>query len=135
MMEELLEKIQKMLEGEKKRREIAIIFLEELTSLITEPCQEIYENIVSGYFIKTVWIKSGLYFRFRPFKSEYGIESEGFYYSYDGSPTWGKPLNEVRGKGFWTAISNIINWLAILSEDIEAHKKSREELTEKLKRF
>jgi hypothetical protein len=135
---ELTKRIKKMLEGERKRRDIALSFLSFLKEELPEVCRKIYGE--SGKYESVpnpaVWVRKDgekIYFRYSPLVED--REEIGFYYSiienYRGEPietfSW--------GRDFWYAIKTIIEWLPLLVKEIEKRELSRDKLVEKMKLF
>ncbi|MEQ6359436.1 hypothetical protein V7D15_06965 [Thermoanaerobacter thermohydrosulfuricus] len=129
MIKELEEKVLKMLEGEKKRREVAIKFLEKLGDLLQEVGEDLDNNsdrIFKGTINFTVIPK--VYYRYEKHVGKDASEEVGFYFSEDGYPVWGEPLEEVKGADFWNAIKAIIENIPKLAQRLEDEEKVRERL-------
>jgi hypothetical protein len=140
MKKELMERIQRMLEGERKRRDVALSFLRKLQEELPQVCVELYgkggkyETVPNA----AVWVrgKEGekIYFRYSPLVEEDRVEEIGFYYSVIENYR-GEPIETVKGRDFWHGIKIIMEWLPLLLEDIEKREFSRNKLVEKLKLF
>lgn len=145
-MKDLKEKVQAMLDGEKKRREIALKWLSEVEEILLPVAEDIWGNgdtWAGGMFTGTRSLtkknKDGniketeIYFRFKNFEGTNDIEYTGFY---DGSEcemnTWGKLIEDLRGKEFWYAIQIIIDWIPQVIEIMDKRQISREQLLSKL---
>lgn len=138
----LQEKVQMMLDGEKKRREIACKFLNELESILLDVAEDIWGTGDNAEFSGSVWVRTkkdnkniatSIYFRFIEYEGERQDEDTGFYesdafvggYEY---PLWGKDIKEMNGSDFWNAIRIIIEWVTILIETIDNRNESRDKL-------
>lgn len=129
MIKELEEKVLKMIEGEKKRREIAIRFLEELGNLL-QPVGEDLDNNGDRMFIGTInfTIVPKVYYRYKKHVGASAVEKPGFYFSEDGFPLWGEPLEEIKGDDFWNAVKTIIENIPKLAQKLEKKQEVREKL-------
>jgi hypothetical protein len=150
-MKELQEKIKRMLEGEKKRREVALKFIGELHETLLPIACEMWspgtENDKRQDADSTaVWIwkirkgkkrLTDLYYRYEPWQGDNEIECQGFYfvgkYNY-GMPVWGEELSNVKGKDFWYCIQILIEWIPLLTGLIDKKNDSREDLLNLIKR-
>lgn len=129
MIKELEEKVLKMLEGEKKRREVAIKFLEKLGDLLQEVGEDLDNNadmIFKGTINFTAVPK--VYYRYKKHIGKDANEEVGFYFSEDGYPVWGEPLEEVKGEEFWNAIKIIIESIPKLAQRLKEKEEVRERL-------
>ena len=141
-LQKLSEKVKEMLDGEKKRREVALEFANRLQEIL-EP---VAPDIWSG---DTVWIKEpsdydsqdnydqlSVYFRWnqscpqiQAFNNadEY-YESCGFYATYGSSCIRGDSITDIYGREFWYAIQVLVEWVPLVAELMEKKEKSRDEL-------
>ena len=144
-MTNLQEKIEKMLHGEQKRREVALKFLDELTENLKSVSMEMYGESGKHHAEPSpavwVWkekdgksIETNIYFRYDTHYGEKDSEGCGFYFS-KGDPYWGKDIAEEKGKDFWWALRTIIEWLPLFGADIEKKIESRNTIAKKLQRF
>jgi hypothetical protein len=139
MKKELTEKIKKMLEGERKRRGVALSFLGFLEGELPQVCVELYgkggryETVPNAAV--WVWGKEGekIYFRYSPLVED-RVEEIGFYYSIIENYR-GEPIETIKGRDFWHAIKIIMEWLPLLVKEIEKRELSRNKLVEKIKLF
>jgi len=132
-----------MLDGEKKRREIALKWLEEVTEILKPAAKDIWGsgvNFGGGMETYTTDIlkidkngnkkEAGIYFRYKKMYEEYS----GFY---DDTSTDcninGTAVEDLRGKDFWYAIQVIIDWIPQVLEAMEKREISRQQLLEKIK--
>jgi hypothetical protein len=140
----LLEKLQRISEKEKKRRQDAIKYLEQITDAIAEPLGELFGQLPDGDIEQTsteaVWVprfnkESGeysfrvtrLYFRYGMHYGQDAREYPGFYIN-PGCLFWGEDLTKVKGTLFWEAVKQICDWLTnYLPGYIEKHDKSRDD--------
>lgn len=140
-MKNLQEKVQSMLDGERKRREIALKWLEEVTNIIETVGSDIWGTGVTYggdlYTYTTDILKidkegkkreAGIYFRYEDLHGEYA----GFYKEAEFNIS-GTPIEDLRGKNFWYAIQCIIEWIPQVLEAMEKRQLSRDQLLEKIK--
>lgn len=142
-IQKLCEKVEAMLDGEKKRREVALRFVQELTEIMVEVAPDIWgEEVI-------VWVKEeGFtpFMYFRPHvrskqmhKRDYDqncdtyyeyTEYEGFYVT-DSDECFGEDnfnIEDLRGSEFWKAIREIIEWIPRVMETIDERQASRDKL-------
>lgn len=145
-MKNLQERVEKMLEGETKRRETALKWLQEIESILIDVAEDIWGSGISYYgdeegtytvdLVKTAKNgkkeDSGIYYRYRTHNGENCWEDTGFLYEKSGYNFWGKPVENVRGKEFWYAIQIIIDWLPQVVEAMDKREESREKLLQKI---
>jgi hypothetical protein len=131
MMDELKARIERMLAGEQKRREVALRFLDAAQEVSTPACQEIYgdgdtdEMIIGGTYVG------------HPQESDCGL----FFWatSRDGwKPGWyfgpgAIPAEDARGKIFWSGIHQAVEFIDYIDQRLAAQAKSRESLVEKIR--
>lgn len=111
MRQELIEKIEKMLEGDQKRRAIATEWLEKTIEKIDSASYEIFSTpVFEGDDIARIE-KSMLYFRYEPHHGRDKTEKIGFYFDTDGYGVWGIDVTDLRGKLFWNCIQHIYEWV------------------------
>lgn len=137
----LQEKVQAMLDGEKKRREKALKFLDEFQAILEEVAEDIWGTGNSEYK-GTVWVRNkkndknevtNFYFRFIEHEGNNRYECNGFFESgYDCSgyeyPLWGEEIKDLKGSNFWNAIRCIMDWIPVLIEVIDNRSESRNKL-------
>ena len=137
-LETLQTRVEKMINDEKKRRQVAIEWLERVTEALTEPCVEVLGDMGTyvGYdvFAVSIWDTNpagekqykNVYFRY-----ENGI---GFYIDNESDELlqFGEPLENIKGANFWAALKKIINWLPLIEADLEKRSNSRQLIIEKL---
>jgi hypothetical protein len=134
-MENLKETVQRMLDGEKKRREKAEAFLDQLTEILTEAGPDIWGPGVTtheGFEYKAIWVNENIYFRYGIHRGDTEVEHPGFYYS-TYLPVWGKPLESLKGGKFWNSIKIIIEWVNSLDEELKKKEDAREAILALLK--
>lgn len=145
-MTDLKERVQRMLDGENKRREVALKFINEVEKVLLPVAEDIwgtgdnFDSIPSNAIILTKIDKEGkkkdteIYFRYVEFRGTTDNEWTGFY---DGTNTymnvWGKDIAELRGKDFWYCIQIIIDWIPQVIEAMEKRQISRDQLLSKIK--
>lgn len=143
-MEDLKNRINKMLEGEKKRREIAIRWLQEVEDIVLPLAIDMWgedddENSASDC-PNSVWLRNkekkqiNLYFRYKIHHGTNQKEETGFYQTDGGNymACWGTLINELRGNYFWWAIRSIMEWVELLVETITVKEEAREKLIKKI---
>jgi hypothetical protein len=141
-MNNLEERIQKMLNGEKKRREVALNWLHTIEEILFPVAQDIwgsgncYGGFSEGTGATTITRKTKdnkiedteIYFRYIA-----GREDCGFYYGNDYIPDYdGKNISNIKGKEFWYSIQVIIDWVSRLPEIMDKREDSREKLLAKI---
>ncbi|NNG67534.1 hypothetical protein [Caldanaerobacter subterraneus] len=129
MIKELEEKILRMLEGEKKRREIALKFLDELGNLLQMVGEDLDNNgdrMFKGTINFTIIPK--VYYRYEKHVGKDAVEETGFYFSEDGYPVWGEPLEDIKGEDFWYALKVIIENIPKLVHKLEKEEKVRDKI-------
>lgn len=140
-MKNLQEKVEKMLEGEKKRREIALKFLDELQEIIYPVAETIWGEEGDGeYYIPNstycVWVRN---FDEKKQKNiatcvyfDYGYDSKEFYHTREEFPGNGSPVKYLKGIEFWHCIQQIINWIPVVIKAMEKRELNRENLLKKI---
>lgn len=148
-MKELQKRIERMLEGEKKRREVALKFVEKFEKTLEPIACEMWnpgtENDIKADANNTaVWVwrvkdekrrLTNLYYRYERWYGTDDEESPGFYFvgeNNHGMPVWGEPLECVKGKDFWYCIQLLIEWIPELTKLIDKKNDSRNRLVELL---
>lgn len=134
-METLKEILQRMVDGEKKRREKAEAFLSELTDILVEAAPDIWGSGITdhdGYEYKAIWVNENIYFRYVTHRGATEVEYPGFYYS-NSMPVWGKPLESIKGGKFWNSIKQIIEWVDSLDDELKKKEEAREKILALLK--
>lgn len=140
MLEKLEEQIKGMLEGEKKRREKALQFLDAVVETLEEFAPDLWGN-GDGVEMDAVWItktkdkkiqRTDLYYRYKPWTVWDNPETAGIYLGYEDL-LGGQPIGELRGSIFWWAIRTVIEWLPLVAQTIKNKEESREKLLSLLK--
>jgi len=126
-----------MLQGEQKRRGIALRWVDEVTSILSDVGADIWGmgTSVYGEYTEAIYIgNNGIYFRYKTHYGKYPLQEDmGFYFQEQGySLIWGKEIEEMRGKHFWWAIRCILEWLPEVLKLMEEKEISREALLKKL---
>ena len=143
-MKNLEMQVQKMVEGEKKRRDIAIDFIQKVENILIPIAVDIWGTGSCDDTGNTVNVlkkdinnnnrPSGIYLRYDTWNGTNDAEYEGFYYSDHETNVWGKPITDLRGKQFWYAVQCILNWVKnFLPEILERRENSRNELLNLIK--
>jgi hypothetical protein len=135
---DLQDKIQKMLNGEKKRREIAGEFLNEFKNILQEEVAETIWGSEDSDVGCVVWVrnkvqgayqKTDYYYRYDTWEGVNSNECSGFYKEDNtGSPVWGTEIIDLKGADFWAAMRCIIGWVEVLVEIIDGRNESRDKL-------
>lgn len=142
-MKTLEEKIEKMLNGEKKRREIALEWLHKVTETLKPICvdlygdskstENMYEQNTDAIQIKVSEQYKPFYFRYSRHDGANTSEFSGFYGYHGGHEMyWGDPVEDMSGADFWFAIRTIMNWLPELEKLIADKEISRNSLCSRL---
>ena len=132
----LEESVRRMIEGERKRREVALKFVEQAKEILVEVAPDLWGTGESYEFEYTTWvtrIKDGkkqptsIYFRWEEHRVAGDTEEEGFYSSIE-YPVWGDALEDMKGSDFWYAIQVILEWLPIITKQMDRKTEGREKL-------
>ena len=154
-MENLQEKMERVLNDEKKGRDTALSFLLDLTVELEDVCKEMYGEagfptnerslLIDDRFKNTIslWRKKDdkitfldLYYRYEEFEGEDDFEDTGFFLkNYSDFNLWGNPLENVKGDLFWKAVRSIVEWLPLFADAIEEKNINRNKLVEKIRKF
>ena len=137
-LQQLSEKVQAMLDGEKKRREVALEFAQKLQDILEPVAKDIWGDGYEGFNAIYVWRlrkdnlkreNTDIYFRYSTHYGQSRDESPGFYDGeMSGGPYWGRPIENLRGREFWYAIQVLIEWVPLVAELIDKKSASRDEL-------
>lgn len=131
----LQKRVQQMLDGERKRREVALEFVEKVAEIVQPVAKDIFALTMDGDGIEIVQTGNrDIYYRFVAHHVQDGDEYTGFYLD-NGRQyfVWGYEINELRGPRFWWAIRTIMEWLPKVAELMEKKAESREKLLGLLK--
>lgn len=141
-LEMLENKVQSMLDGEKKRREVGIEFINKVAEIMEDVATDIWGTGSNCEFENIVWLtrinKEGkkqettIYFRWEEHNTQNGCEEVGFYDSIE-YPVWGTDVTEQKGADFWYAVQVIKDWIPQVIEMIDKREKSRQTLLDLLK--
>ena len=127
----LQSRIEQMLSGEKKRREVALKFIDEVTDIVKDIAPVIFSSKETA---ATYVNNSVLYFRWDNHAGRETAELPGFYFDTEhGNPYWGDPLEDQYGPRFWGGIRTIIEWLPTIIDRIDEKEASRDKLIALLK--
>jgi hypothetical protein len=124
-----------MIDGEQKRRERALRFIEEFEKLLEPIATDIWGTGEYDFFDNLIQLTK--------YNKNNQKENTKIFFRYDGNPfgfchnqygipdklTW---VCDLKGKDFWYTIQVIINWIPILNDMIEKRNQSREELLQKI---
>ena len=147
----VVEKLREVSGREKKRREQAERYLEELTKVLAPELEEvigdnIHHNGINNDNNHTITVKkynkdkekymtNDLYFRFGEYYNGHdACEVEGFYVDInDYMEIWGVNIIELKGVEFWHRVKQITDWISnYLPTYIDNLEKSREQRYEQL---
>lgn len=140
-MKNLQERVEKMLEGEKKRRELALKFLDELQKIIYPAAKIIWGEEGDGeYYIPAstycVWIRNFDLKKQKNIAKDvyfcYSVLSVGFYYTKEEFPGNGRNIEDLKGIEFWHCMQQIINWIPVILKAMEKRELNREDLLKKI---
>ncbi len=133
IFQELEEKVQKMLDGERKRRDIALKFVQSLQELLLPVAPDLWgADEENAKFV----IFNRLYFRYQQIYKSGNSEDIGFYIvnqKYPEFPIWGTRIEDLRGNQFWKNIKSIIDWIPELTKQIKDKEDTREKILDLLK--
>lgn len=144
-MKEIQERVLNMVNGEKKRREIAEKFVTAVHNILYDNASDIWGDGDADYpydVSNAVWLKkqgtddmkSDFYFRYKEHCGERKTESEGFYLSRTGNIYWGDSYETLKGDEYWYFIRILIYWVKdFLPKMIEKKQASRESLLNLIK--
>ena len=138
----LQDKVTAMLEGERKRKEVALKFLDEFEEILLQVAETTWGTGTHPEIEYTCWVKNkkdeknkltDLYFRYEVHETQTKDEFIGFYrtdplYNMYNMPIWGKSVKHMKGADFWDAIRILINWIPVLIEIIDGRNESRNQL-------
>jgi len=140
-LENLESAVQKMLEGERKRRSTALEFVKQVENIMLEVAPDMWGNGPDITVENTIFIprrdretgklsNTAVYFRYKGHEGKDCYEGEGFFYADNGygMPVWGTPVDDLRGSDFWYCIQVIFEWLPILLDQMGKRTAGREEL-------
>lgn len=131
-MKNLQEKIQLMLDGEKKRRDVAIKWLKSVEELVFTVSYTLWGNVIDecDETTKTINLldgeKKATKFYFCYHNRERSLE--GFHIRNNDSMHY----SEIKGKDFWNLVEIVIQWIEKLIELIDVKNESRNKLLEKI---
>ena len=130
-LQDLLLRVKKMLDGEKKRREVACEFLDKVQEILLPVASDIWPCKIScERSTDAVQVQIDIYFRWGSHAGQNHFEIPGFYF---GNMYWGENVIGVRGSHFWYAIRCIVEWIPELIELMNRKEISREMLIALLK--
>ncbi len=145
-MNDLQQKVQAMIEGENRRRDIALKWVKEIEQILLPVAVHIWgedgdggDGVPGG----SVWIRNysetkkkniciDAYFRYASIHQ--GSEGTGFYVQSFGIPIPcdGERIEYKKGYDFWSTIEAILKWLPIVIEAIDKRSASRDALLKKI---
>ncbi len=143
-MKNLQARVEKMLAGEQKRREVALKWLEEVEEILIDVAEDIWgRGVCYGYDCPTYTVDitqirdgkkkdAGFYFRYATHRGHDQKEYYGFYKADGEMNVWGTEIEDLRGSTFWHAIQVILEWLPQVIEAMEKREESREQLLQKI---
>ena len=142
-MKTLEQKIQQMIAGEKKRRSIAIGWLDTVTKILLPVMADLFgdaETLKNTYQFNdnTITLKIGeketnIYFRYTKHEGRNDTEAVGFYtIGNNDMNVWGDSVENQRGNDFWRVIRTVVEWLPEFQKIIEKKENSRNDLLSKL---
>ena len=137
-LQKLSEKVKEMLDGEKKRREVALEFVQRLQDILEPVAKDIWGGGYEGFNTIYVWRtrqdnlkreNTDIYFRYSTHYGQRNNEYTGFYDGeMSGGPYWGRAIEDLRGREFWYAIQVLIEWVPLVAGLIDKKSASRDEL-------
>lgn len=134
-----------MLDGESKRRDTALEWVDEVTEILEEVAEDVWgkgDNF-GGMPSNTITltkldrennaVDSSIYFRYVGYSGPRDSEAIGFYdNSYTFANVGGTPLSDLQGKDFWLAIRVIMDWIPQLTKTLDKVENTRNALLDKL---
>lgn len=123
-IENLQERVNRMLNGEQKRREIAVKWLEEIEAILTlEFCEQLFGT-------DPLWqhttIKDDLVYRYED-DSVVGFSYFSDCYEYSDY------LTNIKDNNFWDSIAKIIDWIPKLVQVMDSAENRRDRLLSKIR--
>jgi len=146
-MNNLQERVQKMLDGETKRREVALEWLRELSDILAPVSADIWGKNDFGHPCLDNAIRltikgndgeihfSDMLFRYGTYTMENGtVRNEFGFQRWDFSAVEFivDNIDTLKGKDFWLGIHAIMGWLPIAIKAMDAEENSRNALIVKL---
>lgn len=132
---ELEEKVQKMMDGERKRRDIALKFVQSLQELLLPVAPDLWGTGGAGEE-NAKFVEFGrIYFRYKDIYKSGNSEDVGFYIvnqKYPEFAIWGTRIEDLRGNQFWKNIKCIIDWIPELTKSIKFKEETREKILDLL---
>mgnify|MGYP001164751252 CR=1 FL=1 len=143
----VVEKLIEVQEKERKRRDTAVKYLEELVEILEPVFLEIEGESLESDMIDAemetdaIWIpiwdkekgkysaiNSDLYFRYNNHYGTNDTENPGFYVSTNYLKVWGENLLDIKGDEFWIKLKRITDWMVnYLPDYLENKDKNRDE--------
>lgn len=143
-MNNLQERVQKMLEGETKRRDVALSWISEIEGILLPISEDIWsagDDFGSGPTYTVTLTKNDkenkkkdtcIYFRYKNYEST-DTECIGFYdNSFTNCNRWGKSVENLKGQEFWYAVQVIMGWIPQLIEVMDEREEIRNDLLAKI---
>ena len=140
-----------ILEVEVNNRKKAIAWLEGITESLKEVVLEVYGNMDGDpdfdNHAMSIWheeerggkihkVYTQVYFRYGDHYGENDTEGPGFYATSSCYPNshlwWGTPIENLRGRDFWSRIRGIKEWIPLLKGDIRLRVESRKNVVDAL---
>jgi len=144
-MKNLQERVQTMVNGENKRRSVALNWISEVEEILLPVSEHMWGNgdsfgDIPSYTITLTKLDKDnkkrdtcIYFRYKLHEGMNKNECVGFY---DNSSTdgnmWGDSVTDLKGKDFWYAIQIIVEWIPQLINNMDKREESRNVLLEKI---
>lgn len=144
-MKDLQERVKRMLNGEAKRRDVALQWINEVQEILEEVAEDIWGtgDIFGGMPSNTITLErlnrennkvdSNIYFRYVDYIGPRDSEYIGFYENSKAlGNIGGKPISELQGKDFWLAVRIIMDWIPQITKLMDEKEAVRNALTDKL---
>lgn len=131
-MRDLQEKVEKMLDGEKKRREVALKWISEIEDILLPASKDIWGDgdVFGDVPSWAVEITDDVYFKYSPV-----CGNVGFYNHIPGCSegnTSGELVENIQGSEFWYTVQVIMKWLPHVIDVMDKEAVSRDVLIAKL---
>jgi hypothetical protein len=148
--QKLQEKVEGMLEGENKRRKVAIQWLGNIESILCDVAPKLWGKNTDTFGIHCAkWVSkiSNGKTTLTPIYLRYGYSDSGNFFEGNesvkcsfrmrdddqGPAMDGKSIENLHGKDFWWAIRTIMEWIPIVLTEIDEKNDSRQKLVDTMK--
>ena len=138
-MKNLQTKIDKMISGERKRRDIALKWLDDLTKRLSPLCLKLLgSNEINSFEFDYVIRFQNIYFRYNSIYNDYRqyTDYEGFYFiSINGYIKFTDSVKDIKGDRFWEAIKEINKNIPVLIDTLQKQNNKKDTLIQELEKL